>query len=98
MCTGEVRADTRYVLSLDDDRPTELALPAFDARAVARRAALPAAGVVVVVAVALLAGGPLGVLLDAGQRLLAADPGWAAAAVGAELASFAGYVALLWMI
>jgi putative heme transporter len=72
--------------------------PAFDVRALVRRAALPAALAAVVVAVALLAGGPLEAFLDALRRALEADPRWVVAAMAFELLSFAGYVALLWLV
>ena len=76
----------------------EPALPSFDGRALARRAALVAAVVSVVVAVLLVAGGPLETFADALARALHADPRWVAAAAVCELLSFAGYVALLWLV
>jgi putative heme transporter len=80
------------------DHAAALPLPALDARALARRAAAPVA-VVGVAAVALVAaGGPLQTLADALGRALQADPRWVAATVVFELVSFAGYIALLWLV
>ena len=73
-------------------------LPALDLRALARRAALPAALAVVAVTVFTLAGGPLQAFADAFNRAIEADPRWVAAALVFELLSFAGYVALLWLV
>ncbi|HSD76662.1 MAG TPA: hypothetical protein VLA98_04635, partial [Solirubrobacteraceae bacterium] len=70
----------------------ELALGAIDVRALARRAALPAA-VVAVLAVAVVAGaGPLRAFGDALARAVQADPLWVAGAAVLELLSFAGYI------
>ena len=76
----------------------ELSLPALDLRLVARRAALPLALAAAAAAVLLLAGGPLGVFADALSRAISADPRWIAVAVVAELLSFAGYIALFWLV
>jgi uncharacterized membrane protein YbhN (UPF0104 family) len=76
----------------------DLALPAFDVRAIARRAAVPGALAAVVVAVLLVAGGPLHAFEDAIRRAVDADPRWVILAAVAELASFGGYIALLWLI
>jgi putative heme transporter len=76
----------------------ELALPSLDLRALARRAALPAALAAIAVAVVLVAGGPLDAFADALRRALDADPAWVAAAAFFELASFGGYIALLWLV
>jgi putative heme transporter len=67
-------------------------------RAIARRLALPAAFAAVVAAVLVVADGPLQAFADALHRALEADPRWVVAAIGFELASFAGYVLLLWLI
>jgi uncharacterized membrane protein YbhN (UPF0104 family) len=83
---------------LPADAPAELELPAFDARALARRAALPAALAVVVAGVLIFAGGPLHAFSDALRRALEADPRWVLAAIGFEVISFSGYIALLWMV
>jgi uncharacterized membrane protein YbhN (UPF0104 family) len=76
---------------------TDHGFPALDVRAVARRVAVPAAIVVVAVAV-VVAAGPLRAFADALARALDADPRWVAAAAVCELLSFAGYVALLWLV
>lgn len=77
---------------------TDDALPTLDLRTLARRAALPAA-VAIVAAVALVAArGPVRAFADALGRALDADPRWVAAAAACELASFGGYVALLWLV
>jgi uncharacterized membrane protein YbhN (UPF0104 family) len=77
---------------------TDLPLPAFDARALARRAALPAAVAVAAVAVLVLAGGPLEAFADALRRALEADPRWVLAAVVFEVVSFSGYIGLMWLV
>jgi uncharacterized membrane protein YbhN (UPF0104 family) len=74
------------------------ALPALDLRALARRAALAGALALVAVVVLVVAGGPLQAFADALQRAIDADPRWIGAAVVFELASFAGFVALLWLV
>jgi uncharacterized membrane protein YbhN (UPF0104 family) len=76
----------------------DLVIPAFDVRAVARRAALPAAAAVALVAVLLVAGGPLRAFEHAIRRAFDADPRWVIAGGAFELMSFAGYVALFWMV
>jgi len=76
----------------------ELALPAVDVRALARRAAVPAAIAAAAAAVVLAAGKPTQAFADALQRAAHADPRWVAAAAVFELLSFAGYVALLWLV
>ena len=83
---------------LPADAPAELDLPAFDARALARRAALPVGLVVVLAGVLIFAGGPMHAFSDALRRALEADPRWVLAAVGFEVISFSGYIALLWMV
>ena len=74
------------------------ALPSLDLRALAQRAALAGALALVAVVVLVVAGGPLETFADALQRAIDADPRWIGAAVVFELASFAGYVALLWLV
>jgi uncharacterized membrane protein YbhN (UPF0104 family) len=76
----------------------DLALPKLDLRALARRAAVPVAAAAAVVAALLVLGGPLHTFTDAVQRALAADPVWVGAAASFELLSFAGYIALLWLV
>ena len=83
---------------LPADAPAELDLPAFDARALARRAALPVAALVVAAGVLIFAGGPMHAFSDALHRAIDADPRWVLAAVGFEVISFSGYIALLWMV
>jgi uncharacterized membrane protein YbhN (UPF0104 family) len=83
---------------LPPEPPTELALPALDVRALARRAAVPAVVAVVAVVVLVLAGGPLHAFTDALRRAVEADPRWVLAAVGFEIVSFSGYIALLWLV
>ena len=70
----------------------------LEPRAIARRLALPAAFAAVVAAVLVVADGPLQAFADALSRAVDADPRWVAAAVGFELASFGGYIALLWLV
>ncbi|HEX7300987.1 MAG TPA: lysylphosphatidylglycerol synthase transmembrane domain-containing protein [Solirubrobacteraceae bacterium] len=78
--------------------PAEMSLPAFEARALARRAAVPAAFAALAAAALILAGGPLQAFADALRRALDADPRWVAVAAVSELASFGGYIALLWLV
>jgi uncharacterized membrane protein YbhN (UPF0104 family) len=82
----------------DHTSAPDLTLPALDLRLIAKRAALPLSLAAVALAVLLLAGGPLGVLADALGRALSADPRWIAVAAVAELLSFAGYIALFWLV
>lgn len=81
-----------------DALASDLALPTLDVRALARRAAMPAALGVVVAAAVVVAGGPLRTFADALGRALQADPRWVGAGAAFELLSFAGYVALLWLV
>ena len=85
-------------LSSEEHIREEVSLPSVDLRALARRAALPAALVVVAAGAVLLLGGPLRTFGDAVRRATEADPIWAAGAAGFELLSFAGYIALLWLV
>ena len=73
-------------------------LAAFDGRALARRAALLAAAVMAAAVAVVVAGGPLRTFADAFGRALDADPLWVVGAAVFELLSFAGYVALLWLV
>ncbi len=99
MYSGLVCTDTARVASVHEiSPPQELSLPSLDVRMVARRAALPLALVVAAAAVVLLAGGPLGLFADALSRATSADPKWIAVAAVFELASFGGYIALLWFV
>jgi uncharacterized membrane protein YbhN (UPF0104 family) len=83
-----------------DARPSgdELALPAVDVRAVARRAAVPAAVAAAAATVVVAAGKPMQAFADALERAAHADARWVAAGAVFELLSFAGYVALLWLV
>lgn len=81
-----------------DQALPELTLPPFDARALARRAAIPALIAVAAVSAAVLAGAHTSAIADALRRGLHADPGWAAVAVIFECISIAGYVCLLWLV
>src|SRR4051794_31385433 len=80
------------------DTSTDLTLPSLDLRLIARRAALPAVAAAVVAGALIVAGGPLETFAHALRRAVDADPRWVAAAAGFELLSFAGYVALLWLV
>lgn len=72
-----------------------VALESPSLRELALRLRVPALVLGAAVAVAIALGGPAQTVLDALGRVLAADPGWALAAVALEVGSFAGYVALL---
>jgi uncharacterized membrane protein YbhN (UPF0104 family) len=79
--------------------PTEdLTLGTPDLRALARRAALPAAAAAALVIAVVVLGGPLQAFADALRRALDADPRWVIGAAAFELASFGGYIALLWLV
>ena len=99
MYSGLGGPDTpRVASSAQTATPQEFSLPSLDVRLVARRAALPLALAVAAAAVVLLAGGRVSVFADALSRALSADPRWIAIAAGAEILSFAGYVALFWLV
>jgi putative heme transporter len=97
--TGVTLGDARGQddLSVMHPEPAEIALPQFDLRVLARRAAVPAA-VAAVVAVVLIGGGRLRELADALDRALTADWRWVGGAAVFEALSFAGYVVLLWLV
>jgi putative heme transporter len=76
----------------------DFSLPSLDLRALARRAALPAALAAALVAIVVFAGGPLEAFADALRRALDADPRWVAAAAVLELGSSGGYILLLWLV
>ncbi|MEA2420866.1 MAG: hypothetical protein QOE60_3072 [Thermoleophilaceae bacterium] len=78
--------------------PENALLPSLDLKALGRRAALPAAGVVVAAIAIGVGAGPLRTFADAVGRVLDADPGWVVAAAAFELLSFAGYISLLWLV
>ena len=77
---------------------TDLVVPAFDVRALARRAAVPAGLAAAAAAAIVVAGGPLHAFAHALRRALDADPRWVIGGAIFELLSFAGYVALFWMV
>jgi uncharacterized membrane protein YbhN (UPF0104 family) len=85
------------MLATDQTVP-ELALPALDVRALARRAAFPSLLAATAVAFVVLAGGRLHLFADALRRGLDANPGWAAVGVIFECISMAGYVGLLSLV
>jgi putative heme transporter len=76
----------------------DLALPPLDVRALARRAAVPAALALAAVGALLLAQSRVHAISDAIERGLNVSPGWAAVAVTFECASLAGYVGLLSLV
>jgi uncharacterized membrane protein YbhN (UPF0104 family) len=76
----------------------DIALPPLDLRALARRAAVPAAVAAALVAAVLVLGGPLETFADALRRAFDADRAWVAAAALFELLSFGGYIFLLWLV
>jgi uncharacterized membrane protein YbhN (UPF0104 family) len=78
--------------------PADLPLPAVELRVLARRAAVPALVLGVVIGAVLLSGTSLQPFADALTRALNAHPGWVVAAVFFELLSFGGYIALLWHV
>jgi len=80
------------------DPASDLVLPSFDTRVLARRAACLAIAVAVGALAIVAAGGPLRTFADALGRALDADPRWVAAAAAFELLSFAGHIALLWLV
>ena len=80
------------------DTSADFTIPSLDLRQVARRSALPAAAVAIAGGALIVAGGPLQTFAHALRRAVDADPRWAAAAAAFELLSFAGYVALLWLV
>jgi uncharacterized membrane protein YbhN (UPF0104 family) len=75
-------------------RPAPMRLPRPSRRQVTVVAALAA----VALAVLTITGGPMAELTQAFDRALGADWGWVAAGVGFEAASFAGYIALFWLV
>src|SRR5829696_8339538 len=98
MYKGWVRPDTRCVATPHHDIAPEFTLPALDLRMVARRAALPLALAVAAGAALLPGGRPPRLFADALPRAVSADPAWIAFGAAAELLSFGGYVALLWLV
>jgi uncharacterized membrane protein YbhN (UPF0104 family) len=78
--------------------PPDLALPSVDVRALVRRAAIPAALIAALAIAVAAAGKPAQAFADALDRAVHADARWVGAAAVFELLSFAGYVALLWLV
>jgi uncharacterized membrane protein YbhN (UPF0104 family) len=76
----------------------DLTLGTPDLRALARRAALPAAAAAALVIAIVVLGGPLQAFADALGRAVDADPRWVVAAAVFELLSFGGYILLLWLV
>src|SRR4051812_28061162 len=76
----------------------DLTLGTPDLRALARRAALPAAAAAALVTAVVVLGGPLQAFADALRRAVDADPAWVVGAAVFELLSFGGYVMLLWLV
>jgi putative heme transporter len=76
----------------------DLAMPPVDVRALARRAAFPAALALAALGALLLAQSRVHAVSDAITRVAGVSPGWAAAAVAFECASLAGYVGLLSLV
>src|SRR4051812_45671889 len=81
-----------------DAQTVDHALPQLDVRALARRAALPAALAGAAAAAVVALGGPVHAFVHALHRALAAGARWVVGAACFELLSFAGYVALLWLV
>ena len=77
---------------------TDILVPSLDVRALARRAAVPAALAAVAAGALVVAGGPLHAFAHALRRAIDADPRWVIGGAIFELLSFAGYVALFWMV
>jgi uncharacterized membrane protein YbhN (UPF0104 family) len=76
----------------------DLTLTSLDLRALARRAALPAAVAAAGVIAVVVLGGPLHEFTGAVRRAVDADPVWVGGAAAFELLSFGGYIALLWLV
>jgi uncharacterized membrane protein YbhN (UPF0104 family) len=81
-----------------DHTVSELALPALDVRALARRAGPPALLAGTALMVVLLAGGRVNAFADAVGRGLSVSPVWAIAGAVFEFISLAGYVGLLSLV
>jgi uncharacterized membrane protein YbhN (UPF0104 family) len=96
--SAPLAAARRSATSTATEPVADLVLPGLDWRTLARRAALPAALALAVVTALAVAGGPLQAFADALRRALDADPRWVVAGAGFELASFGGYIALLWLV
>lgn len=77
---------------------TDILVPRLDVKGLARRAAVPAGLAAVAAGALVLAGGPMHAFAHALRRALDADPRWVIGGAIFELLSFAGYVALFWMV
>ena len=77
---------------------SELALPALDLRALARRAAAPVLVGGAVVVLVLFMGGRASALSDVVRRTLAVSPAWAVIAIGCEVLSILAYILLLSLV
>ena len=77
---------------------SDFALPAFDARALLRRLALPALFAAALVALLAVGGGPLHSFVNGLRRGLDVSPVWAIVAAVFEAVSLAGYVILLSLV
>jgi uncharacterized membrane protein YbhN (UPF0104 family) len=99
MRSRDIRCSPARVETVEmHDVPAELTLPSLDVRALARRAALPAALAAIAASVMVAAGGPIQAFADALSRAVHADGRWVAAAAGFEALSFGGYMLLLWLV
>jgi uncharacterized membrane protein YbhN (UPF0104 family) len=76
----------------------DLPVASLDARALARRAAVPGAVAGAALLAILVARGPLGTLAGALDRAVHADARWVAAGAAFEILSFAGYIALFSLV
>ena len=81
-----------------DHTVTEFALPALDARALLRRAALPVALTAAAVPAVVVLGGRVHAVADALRRGFGVNPGWVSVGIAFEAISLAGYVALLALV
>jgi uncharacterized membrane protein YbhN (UPF0104 family) len=81
-----------------DQAVSEIALPALDVRAVARRGVVPGLLAAAAVAVVFLAGGRVHAFADALRRVLDVSPGWLTIGIAFECISLAGYVGLLSLV
>jgi uncharacterized membrane protein YbhN (UPF0104 family) len=86
------------MLAPNPQTAVDLPLPGLDVRALARRAAVPAALALAALGGLLLVQSRVHAVSDAINRGLGVSPGWAAVAVAFECASLAGYVGLLSLV
>jgi uncharacterized membrane protein YbhN (UPF0104 family) len=95
---GLTSPSVRQMLDVLTPATPDCALPAFSSRALLRRAALPAALVAAAAIALILAGAPVRPFTEAAGRVLAADARWLVVVAVLETLSFAGYIALLWLV